>query len=241
MKRLLLLTIVLQVLIFSCSVNQEMDVNIDSSGQVSLKIELHPIFSDYLVDISDILAKDAEQQNLFDVERIKTAVSVRKGLKLVSINTPDKDILEMTVKFDHVENIITGIEAEKTEDVLVLTRSGGVNILDFHLTAGNFRSVLALAALDDSPLVDTFGPSETAPWDEEEYLDNVTYALEENASVPEIEKMFINASINVTVNVKGKIVSQKGGKISGKQVLFSIPLLRVLTLTEPLDLQIRYK
>ncbi len=218
-----------------------MDLNIDSSGTVSLKIELHPIFRDYLIDISDILADTPDSRNLFDVNRIKTAVAARKGLKLISVNTPERDILEMTVKFDHVEDIITSQEAEKTEDVLVLSKSGGVSVLDFHLTAGNFRSVLALAAIDDSPLVDTFGPSETAPWDEEEYLDSVSYALEENATVPEIEKMFRDASIKITVNVKGTIISQRGGKINGKKVLFDIPLLRVLTLTEPLDLQIKYR
>ena len=241
MKRLLLLAAFLQVLILSCTVNQEMDLNVDSSGTVSMKIELHPIFREYLLDISDILDGDADQQNIFDVERIKAAVAARNGLRLINVNTPETDVLEMSVKFDNVENIITSQEAENTEDVLALSMAGGVNTLDFHLTAGNFRSVLAIAALDDSPLVDTFGPCEEDPWDEEEYLDTVSYALEENGTVPEIREMFQNASIKITVNVKGTIVSQKGGKISGKKVLFDIPLLRVLTLEDPLDLQIKYK
>ena len=238
MKRLLLLIAVMQALFLSCSVKQNMELSADSSGVVSLNVSLHPIFRNYLIDISDILVENPNDQVLFDIETIKSTIADRKGLTLLAIDNPDRDTLELSVKFDDVENVVTKYEAE---DVLTLTKIGGTNILDFHLTASNFRDLLTIAALDDSPLIEPFGPSATAPWDEDEYLENVSYALEEYGPLAEITAMFKDAEIDAAVTVKGKIISQKGGKISGDKVIFKIPLLRVLTLTSPLDLQIQYR
>lgn len=241
MKRILLFALIVQVFFFSCSVKQEMEININSAGTVKLHIELHPIFRDYLIDISDIFIENTGEEILFDISKIKSTLAVRKGLTLISVDTPKPNILDLEVRFENVTDIITEREAGETDNVLMLKKEGNVNVLDFHLTASNFRSVLGIAALEDSPMVDTFGPSATAPWNKEEYLENIIYALEENAAEEEIIEMFEKARIDVVVNVDAKIVSQKGGKIKGNSVIFSIPVLRVLTLETPLDFQIKYK
>lgn len=215
-----------------------MELNVDSSGNAELNVEIHPVFRDYLKDISDVLSEDTDQQGLFDIKKIRETAAAREGVTLDSVSVTGDNILNLKLSFKNVEVMANNAEME---DVVRFSTKAGVHTLDFHLTAANFRSLFAIAGMQDSPLIDTFGPSDIAPWTQDEYLENVSYALEENATAPEIRKMFLDASIRVTVNVKGQIVSQTGGTLNGNSVVFLIPLLRVLTLETPLDLQVQYR
>ena len=47
--------------------------------------------------------------------------------------------------------------------------------------------------------------------------------------------------LEATVTVPGSVESQSGGKLDGSTVSFSIPLIRVLLLEEPLDYSIIYR
>jgi hypothetical protein len=87
-----------------------------------------------------------------------------------------------------------------------------------------------------NPLFEGLAPQEGDDMTESEYLEMIELALGEEGA-----KKLKTSTIETRVAVKGTLVSQKGGSVSGGAVTYRIPLLRVLLLDKPLDYSILFR
>ena len=226
------------VLAFSCTVTQQVFVRSDGSGSVGIHIELKKVFLEYLFTLAEVTGETdmIRDGKVFDVAEVRKAVEERPGVKVTKINTPEPEILEMEFTFDRVDDIF-GSEKELQEaGILRFLHSGDTRTLELYLDRGNYRQLSAMFPVLANPIFESLGPQEGDTTTEEEYLEIMAFAFGEEG--PDVVR---NSHIEVTVRTNGTIVSQRGGTLSGGNVVFRIPLVRVLLLDKPLDYALSFK
>lgn len=219
-------------------IKNEATISVDGSGSVEFKIELQSFFIEVMVDLADFAGENEALADgkLFDLEKIKEDFSKKPNVQLKSLSSPSPEILEGAFSFQEVEEVFKG-EAGLTEaGIISFNRQGEEKTFSFHLDRNNFAQVSRFLTFLDNPFFQMFSPEENEGTTEEEYLEMIEFALGEEGP-PAIKE----SHIELQIYVKGKIISQTGGKLLGNSVLFKIPLIRVLMLDEPLDYTVVFK
>lgn len=232
------LTIVLLgSLLASCGVNEEIYLKKDGSGTVSSRIEVKQILVDYFANFAEVTgdSTDISDGKLFDKEEIKKEIEKKPGVKVASIKTSGKNLLTTKLEFTNIEEIFKSEKDLTSAGVISLTDSGSNKEFRFHLDKKNYKQLSTLIPVLSNPIMESLGPQEDDSTSESDYLDMISFALGKDGP-----KAVKNSFVNVIVHVQGKIISQKGGKVSGKIVTFSIPLINILLLNKPLDYTITF-
>ncbi|MBN1835557.1 MAG: hypothetical protein JW820_06880 [Spirochaetales bacterium] len=230
-----LFVIIAAALLPACSIRPEVTVETTGSGTVSMRIRLEKVFVDYLNDLAE-LTGDAAGGRIFKVEDIRKSFAERNDLELRRIESPSPDVLDMEIAFDSIETVFAREEKLQEAGIVSFARVPEGYAIRFHLDRGNFGDIQEFLPFLKNPLFDGLAPQEGDVTTEAEYLEMIDLALGEEGSAA------LKAStIETRVTVKGTLVSQQGGSVSGNTVTFSIPLLRVLLLDEPLDYSIVFR
>jgi hypothetical protein len=223
---------------FGCSIKQEATVKSDGSGEVSFQFKMMPFFIDYIVNMSELIEDESvyEDGKIFDVEQIQQDFQTKPSVTLKSITSKDIGELKGSFTFSNVADVFQEEEELAEAGIISFTNTGGVKTLKVHLTRNNFEQLYSLFPIMNNPLFESFGPMENEGVTEEEYLDMLEFAFGEDG--PQGVK---KSEIELDVKVDGAVVSQTGGKQRGNTVTFSIPLIDILLLQEPLTYSIVFK
>ena len=232
--RLLLLALAV-ILAVGCSIRQDVTVAADGSGTVSMRIKLEQVFMDYLTDLAE-LTGDSRGGRIFDVEEIKKGFAERDDLELRRISSPTPDVLEMEIAFRSIERVFAREEKLQRAGIVSFTKTAAGYSLRFHLERGNFDQVLEFLPFLQNPLFEGLGPQEGDATTESEYLEMIELALGAEGAAK-----LKTSTIETRVAVKGTLVSQEGGAVSGGVVTYRTPLLRVLLLDKPVDYSIVFR
>ncbi|RKX83852.1 MAG: hypothetical protein DRP57_07090 [Spirochaetes bacterium] len=222
----------------SCGVHEEIYLKKDGSGSVSSKIEVKQILVDYFANLAEVTgdSTDISDGKLFNTKEIKTEIEKQPGVKVTSIKTSGKNLLTTKLEFRNIEDIFNSEKNLTAAGIISLTNSGESKIFRFHLDKKNYKQLSVLIPVLSNPIMESLGPQEDDSTSEADYLDMMSFALGKDGP-----KAVKNSFVNVVVHVEGKIISQKGGKISGNVVTFTIPLIKILLLNKPLDYTITFK
>jgi hypothetical protein len=87
----------------------------------------------------------------------------------------------------------------------------------------------------------SLGPQERRHYTETEYLNLLEYAFADYAGKEKVREAVIAAAINIKITVNGTIVSESGGTRDGNTVVFHIPLIKMVTLEQPIDLSVSFR
>ncbi len=221
-----------------CTIEQEALVKTDGSGNVNFNFTVEPYFFDTLKEMSQLAGETNSMSNgqLFDVEQIKKDFSQKKEIQLGEISTPKKEVLQGTFSFQNISRVFEDEDKLMESGIISFERNPGQTRINVYLDKKNYKQVSQLFPIVDNPLFEMFGPQEGEKISEEEYLELITLAFGEEGA-----EGLKKSVIQLKVNVQGTIVSQSGGRIVGNSVIFDIPLIRVLTLNEPLRYHIIFK
>ena len=224
-------------LLSSCGVHEVIYLKKDGSGSVSSRIEVQQILVDYFANLAEVTgdSTDISDGKLFDTKEIKTEIEKRPGVKVVSIKTSGKNLLITQLEFINIEDIFKREKDLTTAGVISIKNSGTNKVFRFHLDKKNYKQLSTLIPVLSNPIMESLGPQEDDSTSESDYLDMMSFALGKDGP-----KAVKNSFVNVVVHIEGKIISQKGGKVSGKVVTFSIPLLKILLLNKPIDYTITF-
>jgi hypothetical protein len=226
----------------SCSVRQEVSLQIGGSGSSRLSVELHPVFTKYYSDLASGFSSSFNPKNpvYFNLDGIRENFASNPGLQLVSLNSPEPHKLELQFRFPDIRAAIQTGDPQ-IQKVISLSRDGDREILKIYLDRENLDSVLKMTSDGDSPPIKMLLPPEKKAISAEEYLDHLVWALEEYAGDENIETILRSAAVSLTIRVQGKIVSQKGGVLKGdSEAAFTLPLLKLLTLETPVEFSLTY-
>ncbi len=222
-------------LLIGCTIKQQVQLEADESGKVSMQIRLEPVFVEYINDLSALTGESLEGQ-IFNVEEIKKEFAEREDVTLIHIDTPNPATLEMSLSFLSIEEVFSSEQELQESGVIRFERVSQGYSVRFHLDRKNFSSIMKFMPALQNPLFEGLGPQENDDTTEEEYLELMDLALGDGGA-----DSVRDTYIETKVTVRGTLVSQSGGKISPGGVTFTIPLIRVLLLDKPLDYSLVFK
>ena len=223
------------VLLLACSVRQDVTVQTSGSGTVAMRIQLEKVFMDYLKDLAE-LTGDAGGGRIFNVEEIRKGFAERDDLELRNLSSPTPDVLDLEVAFRSIERVFAREEKLRKAGIVSFAKVPEGYSIRIHLDRSNFDEIQEFLPFLKSPLFEGLAPQEGDVTTEKEYLEMIDLALGEEGS-----RMLKSSTIETRVAVKGTLVSQQGGSVSGGMVTFRTPLLRVLLLDKPLDYSIVFR
>lgn len=215
--------------------SQQVFLEPDGSGTVTVRIRMEKLFMDYLKDLAEVAGESANDK-VFNVEEIKKGFAKRDDVQLKRIASPSPERLEMELSFKSVEKLFAGEKMLQEAGILSFARKNDNCTVKLHLDRKNFAQVMELLPALKNPLFEGLGPQENDTTTEEEYLQLIDLALGEGGSAS-LKASFIETK----VTVKGKLISQTGGTPMAGGVVFRIPLTRVLLLDKPLDYSLSFK
>lgn len=229
------------LLLAGCSVDQEIAVQVNGAGEAAVRVELQPVFVDYLLALAEVAADELPDDpgELFDVAEVEAAIAGWPGVEAAQIATPSTELLEMRLIFADLQEAFSpaapGPEAGAAP--LISLTGGERRTLSVHLDGANYHQLTTLFPILEHPLVISLGPQPDLEVTDDEYLEMMQFVLGDDGPPAILE-----SEVTVRVRVEGRVVEQHGGELQADgSVLIRIPLLRVLVLDQPLDYRIVFE
>ena len=232
-KILIIIVIAILFILFSCSAKQTIDIAENGDISCSLNIKITELLASYIDDLSD--AVGVSKDSYYDINQIRNSFASYNNVTLQAVSTPTK--YDLNLRFT-IKNSAKGI-AEATDGILTLSESNGNKKMTFLFDLDKYRIIAEKFLIEENPILSRLAPYPDDPFTEEEYLDTVDYVFSEYSK--DALSIIKNCSVDIEINVKGRIISAKGGRISGSKATFSIPVVKFLTLYEPISLEIEYR
>ena len=231
------------LLVAGCSVDQEIAVRLNGAGEAEVRVELHPVFIDYLLALAEVAEEvelpDDPSGALFDVSEVEASIAEWPGVEAARIATPSQEQLDLHLTFDDLPAAFapTAPEAGAGTTPLISLTGGERRTLRVHLDSDNYHQLAALFPVLEHPLVISLGPQPDLEVSDDEYLEMMQFVLGDDGP-PAIG----DSEVKVLVRVEGSVVEQHGGELQADgSVLITIPLLRILVLDQPLDYRIVFE
>ena len=233
------------LLLAGCSVDQEIAVQVNGAGEAAVRVELQPVFVDYLLALAEVAAEELpdDPSELFDVAEVEAAIADWPGVEAAQIATPSTEQLEMRLTFADLQAAFSpaapdpGADADSGVTPLVSLTGGSRRTLSVHLDGDNYHQLTTLFPVLEHPLVISLGPQPDLEVSDEEYLEMMQFVLGDDGP-PAV----LDSEVTVRVRVEGRVVEQHGGELQADgSVLIRIPLLRILVLDQPLDYRIVFE
>lgn len=216
-----------------CTVNQQLTLRVDRSGDAQIHVRLEPVFVDYLDTLSEA-AGDSEMvpESVFDTEEVERSIGERRGVTITHIATPTPEELALSLAFEDLKAMLAHnapVPGPATSPLITFSGSDP-NTLRVHLDRNNYRELTNLFPILDHPLLVSLGPQQDLEVTDAEYLEMMGFVLGDDGP-PAIE----DSTVTVRVVVDGRIVEHDGGELQEDgSLLITIPLIRVLVLDRPL-------
>ena len=217
-----------------CTVNQQLTLRVDRSGDAQIHVRLEPVFVDYLDTLSEA-AGDADlvPESVFDTEEVERSIGERRGVTITHITTPTPEELALSLTFDDLKAMLahSAPVPGPAASPLITFSGSSPSTLRVHLDRYNYRELTNLFPILDHPLLVSLGPQQDLEVTDAEYLEMMGFVLGDDGP-PAIE----DSTVTVRVQVDGRIVEHDGGELQADgSLLITIPLIRVLVLDQPLD------
>ncbi len=224
-----LILLVALVLLAGCSVREEISLQPDGSGEATLTVDLHPILVAYVSDLASAMTGVETEHPVFDVTQIAAEIDERPGIELVRAEQRGRGGLTLVTRFNDINAIFA---REGAGDVLRFERRGDERVLTMTLGRDAVARFLEYAPEESASMVELLFPPADGSVTREEYREELAWALEEYDRRPAVERALDEARIEVRVSPQGRLVSQRGGEVVDGTVVFTIPVLELLTLRD---------
>ena len=223
-----------------CTVNQQLTLRVDRSGDAQIHVALEQVFVDYLATLSEAAGdSDMVPESVFDTEEVERSIGDRRGVTVTHIATPAPEALELNLAFDDLKAMLAHnapTPGPATSPLITFTGSGP-STLRVHLDRNNYRELTNLFPILDHPLLVSLGPQKDLEVTDAEYLEMMGFVLGDDGP-PAIE----DSTVTVRVVVDGTIIEHDAGELQDDgSLLITIPLIRVLVLDRPLDYTIVFE
>ena len=131
-----------------CSVDQEIAVRVNGAGEAQVRVELQPVFIDYLRALAEVADEvelpDDPSEALFDVAEVEAAIADWPGVEAARIATPTPEQLELELTFDDLQAAFAPTEAGAGTTPLISLTGSRRRTLSVHLDSDNYHQLTAL-------------------------------------------------------------------------------------------------
>lgn len=249
-KLFLLLTL---AVLFSCTVQQDISLEIDKSGTLKTEITLHPMLTSFFRDSAEL--DDEIAKYLSPATREKELIDsfiLNPNLKLTAVSWEELDRLSLDLTFDDVENILPPALDGTGKDIIRYFIEDNKAVMNIFIDINNFNRLLGLFPLLESMDMLYFFPDPESPLTEEEYVEFIGFTFAEYIGIDDpdeaLEKVGdILRTSNLALSIKGKTditFEKKPGcaknvkieRVNRKEIKVLVPILTLLTLEKPVDI-----
>ncbi|MBI9106554.1 MAG: hypothetical protein JEZ04_07380 [Spirochaetales bacterium] len=226
------------VVLSSCSVKNEITLGADGSGSASMTAKIDEMLVTYLSSLAELTGDAPADGVLFNVDDIRKGIEDNPGLRVKAIKNDADKLITAVVEFDDIEALILQSEENLgNEKIISFKKSEASKEIRIYIDIDNFLDIAPLFPMVEEPLFMTFGPLENQGLAEDDYLEMMEYALGDGGG-----KLIKESMITTIINIDGKLISQTGGRVSGKNsVTFETPLIRLLLLDKPIEYSIKFE
>lgn len=238
---LLLFSALLLLLVSSCSSREHLQLENDGSGRAEVEISLHPWFVAYLDDVvAGFSGAEPGTLPLFDIPLLKEELAAMPGLELERVESEERSGLELEFSFRDAGALFPEGPGQ-VSPYRFRTLADGTREARFTLSLATWPSVRSFVPMSQEQGVETFGPQDP-PYTRPEYVDLISFLLEEYADYDAIGEMIRKQMVHVSVDVEGQILSAGGfDSFSGGSAETEIPLLDLVTLARPVVLTLHWR
>ena len=207
---------------------------------LSFSVELEDYLTTVIRQLQEIAGEEppADPDAPVDTEAIKGEFAQREGLNLVYLSAENPQKWGGKIEFSRIDDAFVSENFSATAlKIFNFSQGSGESRLKVTITLDTVRAFLEENPSLNNPLMESFGPLSNEGLTDEDYLEMMEYALGVES------RMGIKNSVfSLVIKTEGKIVEQIGGELLGPStVRFSIPLLSILVLDEPLIYSLRFK
>jgi hypothetical protein len=240
MKKILFLLTVI-ILGFSCTVDQDVVVEQSGSGNSRVSVKLHPVMTAYLSDLTAMLGdvKDPDEVKIFEPEAMEYAFSFYEDMNLNGVSVPTRDSMTLTITFDDIGKVLASQE-QQFGRLFSFKTEKGIKTIDIMVDQSVIRHVLSFSPAGKT-MAQSLLPPEGYTFTKEEYIDYLEWPLEEYLNGSDLGKILAESFIHLELRVKGTIIRQEGGTVSGSLVRFRLPLLDAVTAESPITYSITFR
>lgn len=206
----------------------------DGSGEADIRIELDPVFSAYLLDLTASLgASDSgEPESVFDLSLLRETFAAEPGLTLQLVNSPAPDQLNLVVEFESLATLFA-LRQSRLAGAFRFERTDTLRRLAVRVDRRTVENMVALAGIDpfvtESLLPPERGMSAT------EYRDFLVWALEEYEDGRPVATVINDSAVQTRITPSGRIQQVRGGLRAGSTAVFRTPLVEAVTTPIPLE------
>ena len=222
----------------ACAVTQQLYVRGDRSGETTIAIDFSADLVARVQEMAELTGAEIPEDGIINLEPIHNRLTVRPGVTVFRIESPSEHRVEVEFAFEDAEAILPSADAtaqtgiDQTGIVTFEEVEGGTRVR-LYLDVDNYRLLSEVFPMLDDPAIRAMGPEENTEITQEDYLSMMGFILG-----PAGPEAIAESLITIRVTVEGELVSQRGGRMEGGVAVFEVPLLDLLLLHEPVDLEI---
>lgn len=215
----------------------EINLEKDGSGTASVEINLKSFVLPTIEDLAEI-SPDVDPDEMLNPETIKAQMEENPEVRNVRASRPLKNRIKLSFDFGSVENLFNQAEDDVQNSGLIrIEESGDKMKLTLTVNKETYRGFSHLIPNMDDPTMAALAPDPDMVVEESEYLDMIEFFFGEDGPAG-----VMDSSLDMTINVNGTILDQKGGtKVDNNTVEFKVPLIRVLLLDTNLEYSVTYR
>jgi hypothetical protein len=252
-----------------CSAEQTVTIHHEAAGPAKMagtsSIDL--VLSDFLVSyIRDLSASvGVETEAVFEAEAVRASFAQIDTVELQNVDVPAVNRLRLQVSYEDlgealagtvetpgaVETPGTGGAGERSsgrasagaspDGPLTVTQSGDRTHMVLRLTPQILDTVIGMSPWRGTLMAEILLPPDRTTMTAEEYIEYLTWALEEYEDPRLVRRALEEAAVDVLVKVPGEIVDQRGGSLAEGGVRYRLPVVELVTLNRAQRFELWYR
>lgn len=233
----LVLTAVSAVLALgACAVTQEIYLRGDRSGETTITIGFSADLVARVQEMAELTGSEVPEEGVINLAPIHNRLSVRPGVTVYRVEAPEEHRVEVAFAFEDAQAILPSPDALTAPGVVTVEEVEDGTRVRFYFDLDNYGLLAEVFPMLDDPAIRAMGPEENTEITEDDYLSMMGFILG-----PAGPEEISDSLITIRVTVDGALVSQRGGRVEDGVVVFDIPLLDLLLLHEPIDLEVVFR
>jgi hypothetical protein len=235
-KHVLIISVIFAALFSSCTINQEVFIEADSSGAVHFDIEVEEFFNEVVEDFTVFAPEEESDVTQMNIDDIQDSLNKSPYTRYAVLEEIVENRYVGTFQFVDASLFFNDVEDElNLEDLFTFEKSDDTT-LSFYLDMDNYAELTELIPLLKDPSFSIFGPEENVGVSEADYLDMISYLLGEEGP-----DAVMRSNISLIMNTDSPIKSHKGGTvITDTQIRFDIPMIDFLLLAQPISYSVTW-
>lgn len=234
--------VILSLLGFSCTVRQDVTVYEDGQAMIESRVTLSPMLGNYVKDLASVISGGdlPEDYSVLDPDLMKKSLQRLQGVDLRKIEVTDRLNSFLRLMVEDLNQVLPrNVQQGSAEGLVSYSAQNGQGRISIGITMDSFETIRAISP--NPEMIDLFGPDPDYPVTEDEYYEMLNFAFADYASDQEIREIMQQSFIDVQVHTPGDVLQISGGTIEKDGAHFRIPLIDILTLSDPLSYSVVFE